>query len=248
MRLGFAIASHLAADILLLDEVFAVGDEAFQRKCFGKIFDFKRDGGTIAFVSHDAAAVERLCERAVLLRHGAVEFDGTTHDALTAYHRLLADESDPEERGAGLNEWGSLEARIAEVHVRGADGEERAQFLAGEPFSLQLRVVAERALPPPRLSYELRDEAGRLVAAGGAETADLGWSDGAGEVALRFDVDALPLADGRFQLALGLSDASGEHLYHHLAQAAAFVVYPVDGQRGTVLLEGRWSPVGKSGA
>ena len=55
MRLGFAVAAHLDADILLLDEVFAVGDEAFQQKCFGKIFDFKRRGGTIVFVSHDAA-------------------------------------------------------------------------------------------------------------------------------------------------------------------------------------------------
>src|SRR6202022_4490215 len=63
MRLGFAIASHLAADVLLLDEVFAVGDEAFQRKCFEKIFEFKREGGTIVFVSHDASSVERLSER-----------------------------------------------------------------------------------------------------------------------------------------------------------------------------------------
>ena len=76
MRLGFAIAAHLDADVLLLDEVFAVGDEAFQRKCFGKIFEFKQRGGTIVFVSHDASQVERLCERAVLLREGRLEFDG----------------------------------------------------------------------------------------------------------------------------------------------------------------------------
>ena len=67
MRLGFAIAAHLDVDVLLLDEVFAVGDEEFQRKCFGKIFEFKQRGGTIVFVSHDAAAVDRLCGRAVLL-------------------------------------------------------------------------------------------------------------------------------------------------------------------------------------
>ena len=76
MRLGFAIAAHLDADTLLLDEAFAVGDEAFQRKCFGKIFEFKQRGGTIVFVSHDASAVERLCERAVLLRDGVVALDG----------------------------------------------------------------------------------------------------------------------------------------------------------------------------
>ena len=70
MRLGFAIAAFLEADVLLLDEVFAVGDESFQRKCFGVIAAFKERGGTILFVSHDASAVERLCDRAVLLRDG----------------------------------------------------------------------------------------------------------------------------------------------------------------------------------
>ena len=89
MRLGFAIAAHLDADILLLDEVFAVGDEAFQRKCFGKVFEFKQRGGTIVFVSHDATQVERLCERAVLLREGKLEFDGPTHEAIVRYRRVL---------------------------------------------------------------------------------------------------------------------------------------------------------------
>ena len=71
MRLAFAVASHVNPDVLLLDEVLAVGDEAFQRKCFGRIFDFRRRGGTLVFVSHDPAAVERVCDRAVLLVGGA---------------------------------------------------------------------------------------------------------------------------------------------------------------------------------
>src|SRR5207244_9076933 len=90
MRLGFAVAAHIQADVLLLDEVFAVGDEEFQRKCFGKIFEHKRRGETIVFVSHDANAVARLCERAVLLRAGEVVVDGATHDALARYRQLLA--------------------------------------------------------------------------------------------------------------------------------------------------------------
>src|SRR4029079_15393774 len=131
MRLGFAVAAHIDADVLLLDEVFAVGDEEFQRKCFGKIFEFKQRGGTIVFVSHDASAVERLCERAVLLRHGRCEYDGPTHESLTRYHRLLAEERDPEERGAGLSEWGSGEARIEEALLPGVGGEARAQLICG---------------------------------------------------------------------------------------------------------------------
>jgi ABC-type polysaccharide/polyol phosphate transport system ATPase subunit len=241
MRLGFAVAAHLEADILLLDEVFAVGDQEFQRKCFKRISDFKQGGGTIVFVSHDAAAVERLCERAVLLRGGEVEFDGPTRDALARYHALLAAERDPEERRAGLSEWGSGEARIVEARLEGPDGEPRMQFLAGEPLRAVLRVAAATALPPPRLSFELRDDAGQLLAAGTQDTAELGWDDAPGETAFRFDVDELPLADGRFHLRFGLVDAAGKHLYHQLDDAVAFVVYPGSDVRGLVRIEGRWS-------
>src|SRR4249920_387734 len=94
MRLGFAIAAFLDADTLLLDEVFAVGDEAFQRKCFGRIAAFKSKGGTILFVSHDAQAVERLCERSILLSAGEKVYDGPTHEAIARYRRLLADDLD----------------------------------------------------------------------------------------------------------------------------------------------------------
>ena len=241
MRLGFSIASHLDAELLLLDEVFAVGDEAFQRKCFGKIFDFKRGGGTIVFVSHDAGAVERLCERAVLLREGRVAFDGPTHDALLEYHSLLADEREPAESVAGLNEWGSGEARITSVQLRGPEDEEREQFLPGETLSLRLGLRAERALTPPRLSYELRDEGGRLLAGGGVDTGELGWPPGAGELRARFDVDALPLAEGRFHFSLALDGPESGHLYHRLARVAPFIVYPAGVERGSVLLSGRWS-------
>ena len=241
MRLGFAIAAHFRADVLLLDEVFAVGDEGFQRKCFGKIFEFKQRGGTIVFVSHDAGAVERLCERAVLLKQGSVEFDGATQDAVARYHRLLAAEHDPEERRAGLREWGSGEVRVAEAELLGPDGEPRRQFLSGEPLTVRLRVVAERAVPPPRLSYELRSDAGLLVAAGVQEAADLGWRDGRGEHVLRFDVESLPLADGRFHLRFGLSDVTGSHLYHWLDEALPFLVYPEGNERGVLRLEGRWA-------
>ncbi len=233
MRLGFAIAAHIDADVLLLDEVFAVGDEQFQRKCFGKIFEFKQRGGTIVFVSHDASAVERLCDRAILLSDGAVAFDGPTHDAIVRYRQLLAGDRDPAERGAGLKEWGSGEARIENVELLGAEGEPRTQFLAGEPLTLRFRVVAERPLPPLRVSFELRDSSGLLVAGSGYSLEDPGG--------VRFDVDSLPLADGRFHLRLGLSDDSGEQLYHWLDDALAFVVYPGGEARGVVRLEGRWS-------
>jgi ABC-type polysaccharide/polyol phosphate transport system ATPase subunit len=233
MRLGFAIASHIDADVLLLDEVFAVGDEQFQRRCFGKIFEFKQRGGTIVFVSHDASAVERLCDRAILLRDGEVAFDGPTHDAIVRYRQLLAGDRDPAEREAGLKEWGSGEVRIEDVALLGPEGEPRTQFLAGEPLALRLRVAGERPQAPLRVSFELRDATGLLVAGSGHTVDALGT--------FRFDVERLPLADGRFRLRLGLTDESGERVYHWLDDAVEFIVYPAGDDRGVVRLEGEWS-------
>jgi ABC-type polysaccharide/polyol phosphate transport system ATPase subunit len=241
MRLGFAIAAFLDADILLLDEVFAVGDEAFQRKCFGRIFQFKQSGGTIVFVSHDAAAVERLCERSVLLESGRVAFDGPTRDAVARYRRALADEIDPAERGAGLREWGSGEATISSAVLLGQEGEERVQFLSGEPFTLRVGVGVADGLPPPRLQLELRDDAGTLVAGESVELGSLGWSAETPDQRVRLDIASLPLADGRFHLRLGLTDESGERLYHWLDDALVFIVYPGDEERGVVRFEGSWT-------
>jgi ABC-type polysaccharide/polyol phosphate transport system ATPase subunit len=241
MRLGFAIAVHIDADVLLLDEVFAVGDEQFQRKCFGKIFEFKQRGGTIVFVSHDASAVERLCDRAILLRNGRIEFDGSTHDAIVRYRRLLAAEHDPDERAVGLKEWGTGEVRIEDVALLGADGERRSQFLSGEPLTLRLRLVADEPVAAPRLSYELRDSSGLLLAGGAQAAAELGWNAETSVLPVRFEIDELPFADGRFHLRLGLSDQSGERLYHWLDDAAVFVVVPGGDERGAVRVEGRWA-------
>jgi lipopolysaccharide transport system ATP-binding protein len=238
MRLGFAIAAFLDADILLLDEVFAVGDEAFQRKCFGRIFAFKQAGGTIVFVSHDASAVERLCERSVLLDAGRVVFDGPTRDAVARYRRALADDANPAERGAGLREWGSGEASIVSAGLVGAEGGDRVQFLSGEPFELRVAVVAN-GIPPPRLQLELRDDAGMLVAGHAIDLRSLGWT-GHGERAARFQMPVLPLADGRFHLRLGLTDEAGEHVYHWRDDALVFVVYPGDDVQGVVRFEGTW--------
>jgi ABC-type polysaccharide/polyol phosphate transport system ATPase subunit len=240
MRLGFAVAAHVDADVLLLDEIFAVGDEEFQRKCFGRISQFKQRGGTIVFVSHDAASVERLCERAVLLRSGLVDFDGPTHEAILRYRSHLAEDRDPAERGAGLTEWGSGEARIAEVALQGADGEERMQFVAGEQLTVRLRIVSDSSVPPPQLQFELREWGGALIAGGSHDTAVLGW-DGAGEQVFRFDVDELPLAEGRFRLRFGLVSADGAHLYHWLDDALRLYVIPQERDAGLIRLEGRWT-------
>jgi ABC-2 type transport system ATP-binding protein len=89
VRLAFAIAVHVDPDILLVDEVLAVGDEPFQKKCMDKIEEFQREGRTIVFVSHAANQIEKLCDRVVVLSHGAVVFDGKARAGIAALRRTF---------------------------------------------------------------------------------------------------------------------------------------------------------------
>ena len=240
MRLGFSVAAHIRADVLLLDEVFAVGDEQFQRKCFGKVAEFKNRGGTIVFVSHDARAVERLCDRAVLLRQGELAFEGSTRDAIAAYRRLLGAEESPEELEAGLREWGTGEARIAAAVLVDDSGDERAQFASGEPVLVRLVVEAEQGVAAPRAVIELRDDDGVVLGHVSQELAPLGWNGG-GRREVSFRLDRLPLAEGRFHLRVSLADAETGALLHALDDALRFFVFPAGTESGVVLLDGAWS-------
>jgi len=244
MRLGFSVATHLEADVLLLDEVFAVGDEAFQRRCFGKIFEFKARGGTIVFVSHSASAVESLCERAILLRAGRVLHDGDTRDAIAAYHRLLAEDEDPDELSVGLQEWGTGQVRIAELRLEDGDGAERRQYLSGESLIVRMRLEASAQIPPPRLTLDLRESNGPLVGSAVADLVELGWEGGSGGRIVVYELPRVPLAEGRFQVSVGLTDPESGRVLHHIERAAEFIVVPGDDARGTVRLDGSWRLTG----
>ena len=236
MRLGFAIAAFLEADLLLLDEVFAVGDESFQRKCFGVIAAFKERGGTILFVSHDASAVERLCDRAVLLRGGSLAFDGAAHEAITRYRRaMIEDDGVPSADGRGPV--GSGEARIAAARLVGPDRSPRERFVAGEAFGLE--VTVEGSAPAPVLHVELRDGTGLLVAEERVETTALGWGGSGEPLAIELDVPAPPFQFGRLEVTLALLGANGR-LLDRLPRGLPLLVYPDDEGRGLVRLEGTW--------
>jgi ABC-type polysaccharide/polyol phosphate transport system ATPase subunit len=223
MRLGFSVATHLDPDILLLDEVFAVGDEAFQRKCVAKILDLRERGRTVLFVSHAAPAVERLCERAVLLRDGRVAEDGPARQVIATYQKLLAaDEEEAVERHA----WGSGEARIVHVRVEGDDGEERRQFVSGATLVVRLRAAVTKAIAPPRVAVEFRDANGSLLGASEIDGEKLGWTTGHGEHEACFELPRLPLSDGVYRVSVSLGDSRSTRLYHRIDPAAEFTVFP----------------------
>lgn len=242
MRLGFAIAAFLEADTLLLDEVFAVGDESFQRKCFGVIAAFKQRGGTIVFVSHEASAVERLCDRAVLLRAGSTMFDGPVHEALAHYRRGLIEDEGERALGSGAQE----RAELVGGRIVNRDGVLAESLLAGEPFAIEVDVDVRERGSPLVLQVQLRDTAGLLVADRRVGLAELG-AGGVGPKTLRLDVPEPSLEFGRLRLELAIVDADGV-LVHRLADDLPFLVYPDGAGRGLVRLEGTWSvPAKESG-
>jgi ABC-type polysaccharide/polyol phosphate transport system ATPase subunit len=139
VRLGFSIAAHLDPDILLLDEVLAVGDAAFQSKCLQRIGDLKRAGTTIVFISHDLSAVERLCDRVLLLRQGRIVAAGKPRDVIAEYQNSAFQSSQPPREEMGNQE---KLVEIGRLSFRDEEGRETSVLRAGEPFTVSLGFTA----------------------------------------------------------------------------------------------------------
>lgn len=136
-RLGFAVAAHLDPEILLVDEVLAVGDADFQKKCLNKMQDVSQEGRTVVFISHNMSAMVRLCPRAILLDHGRVTCDGPSAEVASKY-------LDSSSECTAVREWKNLDqapgdeiARLVAVRVRGEDGEVQQTFDVRRPVVLE---------------------------------------------------------------------------------------------------------------
>jgi lipopolysaccharide transport system ATP-binding protein len=147
VRLGFAIAAHLDPEILLLDEVLAVGDAAFQAKCMQRIKELEDGGTTIVFISHDLTAVERLCQRVILMRNGQIALEGRTRDVIKEYHQASAA---PGSAAAGAHtgaskEWphaddapGNEVVRLRSVRVHTREGQTSGSLDIREPVGIEV--------------------------------------------------------------------------------------------------------------
>jgi lipopolysaccharide transport system ATP-binding protein len=140
VRLGFAIAAHLQPEILLVDEVLAVGDAEFQKKCLGKMGDVAKGGRTILFVSHNMAAVQRLCPRAILFSEGHLEQDGTADDVIASYaHEDASGDGEEGQRDFdAASAPGDDAVRIRQIRLAADDGEPRGTFRMDECFSVEI--------------------------------------------------------------------------------------------------------------
>ncbi len=236
MRLGFSVAMHVRPDVLLLDEVLAVGDERFVQKCLGRIAEYRRGGGTMLLVTHDPGIVERLCARAMLLDQGEMIMLGTATEVITAYHARLA------EQDSAVDHAEPAAARHAsfdvEVTVCNQAGEQHHQFVESEPFAIRIQLTANSAAPEATVEIGLRDELGRTV--GERSLRGVGFATGQSRT-LTFAIDSPPLRNGLFQVDVSVTDTAGGAI---LLDAPAIESLSVYGQApdsgGPVQLGGTW--------
>jgi lipopolysaccharide transport system ATP-binding protein len=211
MRLAFAVAAHLEPDVLIIDEVLAVGDAEFQRKCLARMDEVSKSGCTVLFVSHNLAAVQRLCDRAILLEKGRITGDGPAREIIGQY---LASAS---VRGAS-GKWVDLPpvpgVRPSGPVIRGVRFANPGLPASGPPrslYPLQIETKIESPRPmPARLAVDVSDELGNKLV-----NADP-WKDREEVIELpkgasqwRFDIESLYLEPGRYVIDVWLADARG---------------------------------------
>jgi ABC-2 type transport system ATP-binding protein len=236
MRLGFSVAMHIQPDVLLLDEVLAVGDEAFQHKCFGRIADFKRAGGTIVFVSHDPSAVERLCDRAIMLERGRVLEEGTATEVVRAYHRRLV--SGPAEAAAQQNGAAAGPCRVHEVRAVGADGTSRDRFTEGEPMALEVWLYSETGVDGASVTVGIRDADERPI---GSQTLEGVLLRAQRLERLRLNFPGLPMREGRFFVDVGVMTGDRDAELARAERALELTVFGQDAAgSGPIRLGGTW--------
>jgi lipopolysaccharide transport system ATP-binding protein len=208
VRLGFAVAAHLEPEILIVDEVLAVGDAEFQRKCLGKIDDVARDGRTVLFVSHNMNAVQRLCSRSIAIKLGGLARDGATRDVVAWY----LGESSPAQSGGGwldavqlARQGGSGQVRVVGVSC-GADD---FQPYSEGPLKVRLLLESDVERTIGSVAVMISDQLGTKLV--NADSIKLGRSIrvGGGRTVVTIDIRAVHLTPGTYVLGWWLADPLG---------------------------------------
>jgi ABC-type polysaccharide/polyol phosphate transport system ATPase subunit len=239
-RLGFAVAVHVDPDVLLVDEVLAVGDEYFQHKCYAKIAEFRGAGKTIVLVSHDIGLIQRLCDRAIWLDQGRVAASGTVRDVATAYHLEVGERELRERalRGEVGGRTGSGEIEIVSAKVIGRDGAPKTLLEIGDPASFEIRYRNPASVKDAVFGvYVYRDDG----------TGIYGTNTMLDDVAVplreagvvRFAMDSLALLPGGYDVDVAATDRSDRH-YDYRQKALNFRVVGSSREVGIARLPHRW--------
>ena len=241
VRLAFSVAIQVDADILLIDEVLAVGDAAFQQKCFDVFNRLRDEGRTIVFVTHDMGSVNRFCHRALLLERGDVVALGEPQDVADQYLALNFDREGaaaaPEVEEQLAPEWvGSHEARILEAWTENVSGKRQNACLQGDRLRLKAAVAFESPLDDPAFSVEIEDEWGTkmFVATTAVENERSGHFAAGEEVVFCVEFEN-HLAPGKYYPTVNVSQRGGGlDVIHRVRRMSTITVFGSTAQGGLV--------------
>jgi hypothetical protein len=257
MRLGFSVAVHLQPEILLVDEVLAVGDRSFRLRCLDKIEELKQEGVTVILVSHDLAQVREMCSRAFWLDTGQIQAEGNADQVLEAYvSHVLEKTSRSQEEGdlspskgsarAGTSvAWrrGSGEVQLVRVQFLDSTEEEAESFGTGDTLIIRVHYQAHQRVENPIFGIALHHVDGFHLYGPNTGLAQypIGALEGTGY--LDFVIPALPLLQGVFLVSVGVFDSKGIMAYDYHHQAHRFRVLPGPQTRpehGVLRIPGEW--------
>ncbi len=200
MRLAFAVAAHLEPEVLVVDEVLAVGDSEFQKKCLGKMHSVSNSGRTVLFVSHQMAAVEHLCSKAIVLQGGGLDFVGTTSNAILRYMELIRETIAQATLGERIARSGSGRITLTDFHLENRDGERISAVRCGEDVCIALSYVAQDDVRNVDVGISLHDNTGRGLAVIYAEYVDQTFNSIPPKGVFKCLLHNLPLAIGRYSI------------------------------------------------
>lgn len=233
MRLGFSIAIHVQPDILMVDEILAVGDQAFQLRCLDKINEMKRRGVTIILVTHTLDSVRELCNRAIWLDDGQIQAQGDVELVLEQYltqvHMHDQQLLEAQEEKSSLDDespsrWGTREVEIADVQILDAAGREQRTFKTGDSLTVRIHYTAHQPIRQPKFGLALYHESGFHISGPNNVLGDLEIPEVDGQGYVDYVVERLPLLPGTYLLTAAIHDLAGEHTFDHIHQQFVFRV------------------------
>ncbi|WP_431073485.1 ABC transporter ATP-binding protein [Microbacterium phyllosphaerae] len=203
VRLAFAVAIHTEPDILLVDEVLAVGDEAFQRKCMDRIAKFRAAGCTIILVSHSAAQVQELCDRALVLNEGELVFDGDVNEGVSALRDVL--------EGRRVGELPKPDEdrpiEVTRISLHDGDGRDVESVRSGDPLIIRLHVRAREAMDRWETGFSIDTPLGQMLLAANTERLGIALpAIDAGDGHMDFRIDEVNLGAGQYFINANVSE------------------------------------------
>jgi ABC-type polysaccharide/polyol phosphate transport system ATPase subunit len=237
VRLGFAVAVEVDPDILLIDEVLAVGDAAFQKKCIDKMREFRRQGKTMLIISHDLQTIQRISDRILFLDRGKMLGLGAPKTMIGEYEGLTR------RRNTEIyqREWGTGEVKITGVCFRDADGTERDTFQWGGDLFATVIYRAEKPVATPVFGFAISDSEGRIVHGSNTQVSGLVIDQIAGEGTVTLHLRDLPMATGLYLFSFSVHSSDHRVNYHRLDNCFPITVECSRNFEGYAYMPSEWS-------